>query len=89
MVGGRGEGVGTVRLKRREFCGEESLLKALSCYCNGRLRNATAHYSDQRTKESERRSKRGREREIGKPECNQANRIMSSELYDLLITKSY
>ena len=69
------------------------MLKALSCYCNGRLRNATAHYSDQRARESERERKRARERErereIGKPECDQANHIMSSGLYDLLITKSY
>lgn len=77
------------RRRRREFCGEESLLKALSCYCNGRLRNATAHSSDQRVRESERKRKRGGEREIGKPECDQANHIMSSGLYDLLITKSY
>lgn len=77
------------RRRRREFCGEESLLKALSCYCNGCLRNATTHYFDQRARKSEKKRKRVREREIGKPECNQANHIMSSELYDLLITKSY
>ncbi len=66
MNTGDGGGVGTVRVKRsrrREFCGEQSLLKALSCYCNGRLRNATAHYSDQRERESERKGKREGERD--------------------------
>lgn len=33
--------------------------------------------------------KEKREGEIGKPESDQSNHIMSSGLYDLLITKSY
>lgn len=48
-----GGGVGTFRVKnsrKREVCGQESLLKALSCYCNGRLRNAATNSSDQRLK---------------------------------------
>lgn len=57
--------MGTVGVKKKgEFCGEESLLKALSCYCNGRLRNATTLSSNQRARESEReRKKAERERE--------------------------
>lgn len=58
--------VGTVRVKRRsgrrELCGEGSLLKALSCYCNGRPRNATTHCSDQKS-EAEGKEKKKRPRE--------------------------
>lgn len=62
---GKGGGVGTVRVKkrRREFCGEESLLKVLSCYCNGRLRNSTTHYFNQRAGKRKRKRKIGRERD--------------------------
>lgn len=48
------EWAGGVMEEEGVVCGEESLLKAQSCYCNGRLRNATAYDCDQRTRETER-----------------------------------
>lgn len=81
---------GTRRRWQWEFCGEVSFLKALSCYCNGRLRNASTHCSDQGAWDLQRRvGTGGVEKVIGKPERDQRNHIMSSGLYDLLIVKSY